>query len=114
MRLKSRKSSSVALRRRRQQLLRQLPPLDRLLRGSLIERYKRCGKPGCKCAQSVGHGPKYYLSVSFPRLRPRMDYVPQELQPQARKGLAHYHRVREILEEICEINRELLRRREAL
>jgi hypothetical protein len=43
-----------------------------------------------------------------------MDYVPQELQPQALKGLAHYHRVREILEEICEINRELLRRREAL
>jgi hypothetical protein len=28
--------------------------------------------------------------------------------------LANYHRVREIIEEICEINRELLRRREAL
>jgi len=114
MRLKSRKSSSVALHRRRQKLLHQLPPLDRLLQESLIERYKRYDKPRCKCAHSVGHDPKYYLSVSFPRLRPQMDYVPQELQPQARKGLAHYHRVREILEEICEINRELLRRREAL
>ena len=28
--------------------------------------------------------------------------------------LANYHRAREILEAICEINRELLRRREAL
>ena len=27
--------------------------------------------------------------------------------------LANYHRAREIIEEICEINRELLRRREA-
>ena len=114
MRLKSRKSSSVALRRRRQQLLRQLPPLDRLLRGSLIERYKRCGKPGCKCAHSVGHGPKYYLSVSFPGLRPQMDYVPQESYAQASEFLDNYHRARQILEEICEINRQLLRRREAL
>ncbi len=37
-----------------------------ILRGSLIERYKRCGKPGCKCADGAGHGPKYYLSVSYP------------------------------------------------
>jgi hypothetical protein len=59
-------------------LLRKLPPLDAVLRGSLIERYKRCGKPGCKCADGPGHGPKYYLSVSFPGERPQMDYVPQE------------------------------------
>jgi len=58
--------------------------------------------------------PKYYLSVSYPGLRPEMDYVPQELYAQTAEFLANYHRVREILEAICEINRELLRRREAL
>jgi hypothetical protein len=108
------KQSTVALRKRRQALLRQLPPLKAILRGSLIERYKRCGKPGCKCADGPGHGPKYYLSVSYPGLRPQMDYVPQESYPQATELLANYHRAREILEQICEINRELLRRREAL
>ena len=114
MRPQPRKQTSVALRRRRRQLLRHLPPLDRLLRGSLIERYKRCGKPGCKCADGPGHGPKYYLSVSHYGQRPQMDYVPQDYQSQASEFLANYHRLREILEEICEINRELLRRREAL
>ena len=54
------------------------PRSKSILRGSLIERYKRCGKPGCKCADGPGHGPKYYLSVSYPGLRPQMDYVPQE------------------------------------
>ena len=103
-----------ALRRKRKQLLRQLPSLEALLRGSLIERYKRCGKPGCKCAQGPGHGPKYYLSVSFPGLQPQMDYVPQDLHEQVVTRLANYQRVRELLEQICEINRELLRRREAL
>jgi hypothetical protein len=72
------------------------------------------GKPGCKCADGPGHGPKYYLSVSFPGRRPQMDYVPQADYADVTERLANYHRVREIIEEICEINRELLRRREAL
>jgi hypothetical protein len=105
---------AAALRRRRQALERQLPPLKAILRGSLIERFKRCGKPGCKCAEGPGHGPKYYLSVSRPGSRPQMDYVPQELHAQVAEFVANYHRAREIIEEISEINRELLRRREAL
>ena len=103
---------AAALRRRRKTLLRQLPPLEAVLRGSLIERYKRCGKPGCKCAQGPGHGPKYYLSVSRTGAHPAMDYVPQAQQPQAAQYVANYRRIRAILEELCTINRELLRRRE--
>src|SRR5580658_6069910 len=103
---------SSTLRRRRAQLLKQMPSLETLLRGSLIERYKRCGKPGCKCADGPGHGPKYYLSVSFPGRRPQMDYVPQEAHAQSAEFVANYHRAREILEAISEINHELLRRRE--
>ncbi len=105
-------TSTLALRRRRRTLLRRLPPLEAVLRGSLIERYKRCGKPGCKCAQGRGHGPKYYLSVSRTGARPEMDYVPQAHQEQVAQYLANYRRIREILEELCAINRELLRRRE--
>src|SRR5205807_9343307 len=86
MRSKPRKRTSVALRRRRCQLLRQIPPLDRLLRGSLIERYKPCGKPGCKCARGPGHGPKYYLSVSRYGQRPQMDYIPQDRSEERRVG----------------------------
>jgi hypothetical protein len=109
-----REEPASALRKRRNALVRHLPPLRSILRGSLIERYKRCGKPGCKCAEGQGHGPKYYLSVSYPGQRPQMDYVPQESAGQAGEFLANFQRVREILEQICEINRELLRRREAL
>jgi hypothetical protein len=105
---------SSLLRRRRKQLLHKLPSLESILRGSLIERYKRCGKPGCKCANGPGHGPKYYLSVSYPGRSPQMDYVPLSEYEQTSERIANYHRIREILEEVCEINRELLRRREAL
>lgn len=102
------------LRKKRKRLLRKLPPLDTILRGSLIERYKRCGKPGCKCAHGPGHGPKYYLSVSHYGSRPTMDYVPQDLQEEVNHYLANFRKIREILEEVCSINQELLRRRERI
>src|SRR6201981_2862100 len=109
-----RKKSSAALRKRRQALRGKLPPLGAILRGSLIERYKPCGKPGCKCAKGRGHGPKFYMSVSFPNLPQEIDYVPQHRLAEAKKCLTNYQAAREILEQICEINRDLLRRREAL
>jgi len=85
-----------------------------ILRGSLIERYKKCGKAGCKCAQGRGHGPKYYLSVSMPGRRPKMIYVPQGYVEQVEEHLANMREVRELLEEICAINLELLRQREKI
>jgi hypothetical protein len=42
-----------------------------------------------------------------------MDYVPQDSQRKVTEALDHYHRFRELVEEICEINGELLRRRES-
>jgi len=43
-----------------------------------------------------------------------MDYVPQAEHAQVSQCLANYTRVREILEEISEINHQLLRRRAPL
>jgi hypothetical protein len=91
-----------------------MPPLEHILRGSLIERYKRCGKPRCRCAEGRGHGPKYYLSVSRSKSRPQMDYVPQQYHDQVETYLANFRSIRELLSEICAINRELLQRRERL
>ena len=106
--------SPADLRRRRRQLLRKLPSLEAVLRGSLIERYKRCGNPRCKCANGPGHGPKFYLSVSHTGESPHMEYIRQAEHAAVSEYLANYARVREILEEISQINHELLRRRQPL
>lgn len=104
--------SNAALLRRRQALVQQLDRIEAfILRGSLIERYKRCGNPGCKCHQGRGHGPKYYLSVSQAGARPEMDYVPEEYSRQVSDYVQNFQKVRHLLEQICNINRELLRRR---
>jgi hypothetical protein len=104
--------SPAELIQQRQALVRQLRGLEPfILRGSLIERFKRCGKPGCKCARGPGHGPKFYLSVSQPGVRPQMDYVPVEYSQRVSEYLHNFHQVRQLLEQICNLNRELLRRR---
>jgi len=88
--------------------------LARILRGSLLEKYKRCGRPGCHCANDRGHGPKHYLSISTPNQRPKIDYVPNDAFTKVTEYLDNYRNVREALNEICAINTELLRRREDL
>lgn len=108
------KKSASALRSRRTRLLRTLASTAHLLRGSLIERYLRCGKPGCRCAQGEGHGPKFYLSVSFAGHRAQMDYVRQGDCERVSRCLSNHQQLRAAIEEICQINGELLRRREAL
>ena len=108
-------ASSAALRRRRQKLVRALPPIEQIIRGSLIETYKRCGRSGCHCSNGPGHGPKRYLStVARTGDRPRLGYVPNATYPQVADFLANYRKLQEMLNEICALNAELLRRRESL
>jgi len=113
MDLQQTKTSS--LRRRRTVLFKRIITIGPgILRGSLIERYIRCGKPGCKCVNTPGHGPKYYLSVSYPGRRPEQEYVLQRDHQQVVELLTNYQTIKQILEEISSINRELLRRRNGL
>ena len=102
--------STLALRSRRKGLLRLLPPLREILRGSLTERFLTCGKPDCKCARGERHGPIWYLSVSLDQSHRRGTTVPSHQLAQVRSGIESYHRVKEHLEKISNINRELLRR----
>lgn len=103
---------SEALKAMRAELLRGLPSLETVLRGSLIERFLRCGKPGCRCARGRGHGPKNYLSVSHPKGRPEMLYVSGDRAVRVQESLKLFAAVRHTLDQICAINTELLRRRE--
>ena len=103
--------SISALRKRRRLLVCDLPPIEHLLRGTLVETYKRCGRPNCHCVDGPGHGPKRYLSISQPGGRPQRDYVPNDVHVQVAQSIADFRKLRDMINEICAINTELLRRR---
>ncbi len=102
--------SARALQRRRQGLVKQLPQPQEILRGSLVERYLTCGHPGCKCARGERHGPSFYLSVTLGPRQTTGTTVAAAQLGRVRQWLANYRTVKQQLDGISEINRELLRR----
>ena len=107
-----RKRSSASLRAKRKKLLAALPDPERILRGSIVERYRKCGKPGCHCAKGKGHGPAYYLSVTLGVGKTRSYYLPTRLRKVVGRYLHNFKKLRELTEQLVEINLELLERRE--
>src|ERR1700741_2680663 len=98
---KSVQHASIATLRMRQRTLgKQLRTFTpQLIRGSLITRYTRCGKPRCRCVTGRGHGPKYYLSVSRAGQRPTLIYVPQTMVVQGQEQLTQLQTLRTLVEE---------------
>ena len=107
------KVSTLALRQRR--LVKLLPPAGEVMRGSLVERYVTCGNPSCKCARGERHGPMWYLTVTLGPGRTTGGILSGDQVEQVRRWIENYQRLKDDLEKISEINRELLRReRDAL
>lgn len=100
------------LLRRRQRLLAKLPPLDEVLRGSLVERTIRCGKASCRCAGGELHAVAY-LSITHRGGRTEQISLPRELVPTVHAAIRVYQQWWDILEQVSAINRELLRERRA-
>jgi hypothetical protein len=89
-------------------LLRRLPDLCDILRGSLLQRTLR-HRQGCpKCERGEGH-PVSVLAVTYPGGRTRQISLHPEQVAQVRRQLDNYRHVKDALEQICEHNQEALR-----
>ena len=94
---------------RRQRLARRVPPLEEILRGTVLTRELRCGKPTCHCASGPGHLATY-LTVSFAAGRTEQISLPAPLVAQAQEWVANYQAWWDAVDAVSPINRELLRR----
>ena len=92
--------------------LRQLLTTPGLLRGSLVEMHRQCGKAACRCrADPAGRHRALYLGLSLNGRR-RMIYIPAEWEPEVRQWAARYAQVRRVLEQIALKCLERVQRRE--
>ena len=92
----------------RQRAVHKLPPIEEILRGSILERSVRCGQPTCRCASGERHAATV-LTVSFPGGRTEQMSLPATVARTVRGWVANYQRWGEIIEQVSAINRELLR-----
>jgi hypothetical protein len=98
---------------RREALASGLPLFEEMVRGSLVTRYRRCGKANCHCATTEGHGPAHYLVVTLQPGKTEQILLSKEMLPVARRFLNNYNRWWAALEKVSAVNRRLLRLRVA-
>jgi len=94
--------------RTRQKLVGKLPISGDLLRGSLLERTVRHSKGCPKCARGEGHQ-VFVLTVTYAGGRTQQFSVRRERVAEVRLWLDNYKKLKQAIEDICELNHELLR-----
>ena len=100
------------IQRRRRRLHEQLRALsgEPLMRGSIVERLRRCGRPNCACARDpkARHGGKF-LTVHLEGRTHALHLRPED-EARVRQAITAYDRVWEIINGLtaCEL-RELRR-----
>jgi hypothetical protein len=95
-----------------QTLLAELPVTGEILRGSLIERMVRHSRGCTICAGGGGH-PLRVLTVGYAGGRTRQFSLRGEQVDAVRRWLGNYHKLKEAIEAICELNHALLRPEDA-
>src|SRR2546429_3323858 len=106
-----RSAQAKKLLEQRQILASELPPFAEIVRGSLVTRYRRCGKATCHCVRGPGHGPAHYLVVTLKAGKTEQILLSEEMLPVARQFLSNYNRWWTALEKVAAVNRRLLRLR---
>src|ERR1035437_6919896 len=96
------------LEAQRERLKLQLSGLGDLRPGSLVERYRKCGKPNCHCAQpgEPGHGPSWSLTHDV-KGKTATRIIPEALVPQTREQIAEYRRLRHLTSDLVEVKEKI-------
>lgn len=95
---------------RRGRLIRSLGALREMLPGSFLQRWRKCGKPTCRCAAGEKLHPEFLLSVLVEG-KPRSLHVPAELADEVRSKVEQRKRFEEAAAQIAQINLRRFRRR---
>jgi hypothetical protein len=96
------------LRKQRDEFMARLAEVGDLRPGSLVERYRRCGKAGCHCAGkgAEGHGPSWSLTREVGG-KTITRVIPARAVAQTREQIAEHRRFRALVREVVETS-ELL------
>ena len=86
-----------AILTRREEVFRQLASLGDLRPGSLVARFRKCGKPNCHCAAegAPGHGPCWSLTRGV-RGKTVTRVIPAEAVEETRAQIEECRRLRRL------------------
>ena len=98
-----------ALLLQRDHLLSHLSHIGEMRPGSLVARFRKCGKPSCHCAKkgAKGHGPSYSLThtvagKTVTRIVPAGPAVERTWEQ-----LQEYHRFRQLVQQLITVSEQI-------
>ena len=93
------------LEQRRNEIRAELSSIGDLRPGSLVGRYRKCGKPNCHCATEVGggHGPSWSLTRRVGG-KTVTRIIPPSAVAQTQEQIAEYKRLRRLTQELVEVS----------
>lgn len=97
-----------SLSRRRNEICEELASIGDLRPGSLVARYRKCGKANCHCAKAEGggHGPSWSLTHKVDG-KTVTKIIPPSAVSQTQKHIAEYRRLRNLTGELVEVSEGL-------
>lgn len=96
------------LRRRRDEIRHELAAIGDLRPGSLVGRFRRCGRANCHCARDgdPGHGPSWSLTRAVDG-RTVTRVIPAGAVETTRAQIAEHRRFRALASELVEVSEDL-------
>lgn len=90
----------------RERLKSKLSRVEDMRPGSLVGRFRKCGKANCHCAQpaSEAHGPSWSLTRGVEGKTVTKVIPPGNAVEQTKAQIAEYRRFRKLIEEFIELN----------
>ena len=95
------------LRKKRSALMDELSGTEGMIRGSLVETGKKCGRKECGCSSGRLH-PHRYLSTGD-KGKNRIVYVPDSEKDTFARGVRDYDRAWKLICRISELNIRMIR-----
>lgn len=97
----------------RSTLLRQIGDLGDFQPGSITSAVRRCGKPGCHCANpnDLGHGPHFQLTQKIDGKTVTQNLPSPAAVRKAEREIVEFRRFQSLTSQLVDVNRKVCRLR---
>lgn len=90
----------------RENVIRKLPDMQQLIRGTLVRYSLTCGNSNCRCHRNkrFRHGPYWYVTVSYAGGKQKRYLLAADRLEEVRRGIAVYKKLWQSICRISELN----------
>ena len=99
------------LKKEKNKVIEKIHSLDNVIRGSIFEMKRFCGKENCRCARTKIPHKSMFLSFKY-QGKTRLVPIKKDQIPQIKRCIKDYKQLKAAIDELARVNAELLRSEE--